>query len=66
VGQVDYLDPGVLQDPAHDIGGGVVTVEQRGGGDDSDIVAGLLNGDGCIHVRFLMGKQLSAVAGSFI
>jgi hypothetical protein len=36
VGQMDNFDTGILQNPAHDICRGIVTVEKCGGGDYSD------------------------------
>ncbi|MNS48889.1 hypothetical protein D3C72_814750 [compost metagenome] len=38
VAQVDHLDAGGLQDAAHDVDAGVVAVEQRGRGDEADLV----------------------------
>ena len=37
--QMDNLGTGCLQDPAHDIDRGIVSVEQTGGGNETDLVA---------------------------
>ncbi len=50
VAEMNDLGPRRLQHPAHDIDGGIVTVEQRGGGHEPDLVHRLirrwLGGDG--------------------
>ena len=48
--EMNDLNPGGLEDAAHDVDGGVVAVEQRGGSDETDLVAGLV-------VRMLAGGR---------
>jgi hypothetical protein len=50
VAEVDNFGTAALHDTAHDIDGSVVTVEERGGGYEADLVlwcvwCGLLHGD---------------------
>ena len=40
--EVDDFNPGGLEDTAHDVDGGVVAIEQRGSGDETDLAAGLV------------------------
>ena len=42
VAEVDDLGAGGLEMPAHDVDRRVVAVEERGRGDDADVVAGLV------------------------
>ncbi len=42
VSEMYHLHPGILHDAAHDVDGGIVAVEKRGGGDDSDMMSGLI------------------------
>ena len=42
VAQVDHFDAGRLQDPAHDVDGGVVPVKQRGRGHDPNVMVRLI------------------------
>ena len=42
VSEVDDLGAGGLQDAAHDVDGGIVSVEQAGGGDEADFMDGLV------------------------
>ena len=44
VPQVDDLGAGALDDPPHDVDGGIMAVEQRGGGNDADLVLGDVGG----------------------
>jgi len=44
VAEVDDLDPEVLKQPTHEVDGRVVPVEERGGGDETDVVNGLVTG----------------------
>jgi hypothetical protein len=44
VPQVDHLGAGALDDPPHDVDGGIVAIEERGGGDDADLVLGDVGG----------------------
>ncbi|MNW99262.1 hypothetical protein D3C86_287330 [compost metagenome] len=40
--EVDDFDAGGLENPPHDVDGGVVSVEERGGRDEADLVTGLV------------------------
>ncbi len=42
VAEVDHLGAVRLEDPAHHVDGRVVAVEERGGGDEADLVLGLV------------------------
>jgi hypothetical protein len=42
VAEVDHLGAGRLQDAPHDVDRGVMAVEQRGGGDETHLVLGLV------------------------
>jgi len=56
MGEMDHLDAAVLQDPADDIGGDVVAVKERGGGDDPDTV--FRSGDGGFGTHMLsLGQE---------
>jgi hypothetical protein len=46
VAQVDHLGAHALQDAPHDVDGGVVAVEQAGGGDEAHLVRGAVVGQG--------------------
>ncbi len=46
VPKVDHLGSHALQQPAHDVDGGVVAVEQAGGGDEAHLVARAVFGQG--------------------
>jgi hypothetical protein len=48
VAKVDDLRPAALHDAAHDVDGGIVPIEQTGGGDEADFVLGLV-GRGLLH-----------------
>ena len=63
VAQVDDLNAGGLEDTAHDVDGGVVAVEQRGGGDEADLVGGLVGGvlGGAGHRRGLLAVRDAVV-----
>ena len=50
VAEVDDFRPRRLQDAPHDVDGGVVPVEERGGGDEADFVAGVVGLNG-LHVH---------------
>jgi hypothetical protein len=45
VPEVDHLGTHALQDAPHDVDGGVVAVEQAGGGDEAHLVGGLVVGE---------------------
>ncbi len=47
VAEVDDLGALRLEDPAHDVDRRVVAVEERGGGDEADLVGGLVAIGGC-------------------
>ncbi len=47
VAEVDDLGALGLEDPAHDVDRRVVTVEERGGGDEADLVRCLVAIGGC-------------------
>ena len=49
VAEMDHLDPGVLDDPAHDVDGRVVSVEERGGRHHPDEVLGFVDFGACVH-----------------
>ncbi len=58
VPQVDDLGPHALQQPAHDVDGGVVAVEQAGGGDEAHLVARAVVGQGLeVGVQVGHGRQ---------
>ena len=59
VPEVDDLGPLGLEDPPHDVDGGVVAVEQRRGGDHPHGVGGDVE-PGAGHVRVLRGAGFSA------
>jgi hypothetical protein len=46
---MDDFDAGILQDPAHDIGRGIMTVEKGGGGDYSDNIFRSVNFNIRVH-----------------
>jgi hypothetical protein len=44
VAEVNHLGAGRLQNPAHDVDRGIMAVEQRGSGNETDLVLGLVRG----------------------
>ena len=54
VAEMDHLDPGVLNDPAHDVDGRVVSVEDRGGRHQPDGVLGFVDFDESVHAASLL------------
>jgi hypothetical protein len=58
--QMDHLGAHALQDAAHDVDGGVVTVEQAGGSDKAYFVDGTVIGQG-LEVGGQVGHGLSPV-----
>jgi hypothetical protein len=55
--EVNDFGPAFLENSPHDVNGGIVTVKQRGGGDNADRVTGLINGN------FLHGRQITTGIG---
>ena len=45
VSQVNHLHPGILQYPAHDVDGGIMTIKKRCCRNDSYIMPGFINVD---------------------
>ena len=68
VAKVHHLGAGGLQDAAHDVDRRVVAVEQGGGGDQADLVPGLvglglLEGGGAGHGALLLKGRLHGAGG---
>ena len=68
--EMDDLHAGGLEDAAHDVDGGIVAVKERGGGDETDFVGGLVQVCGAgrvfhlgLHVRVVVQRKNGSAHG---